>query len=319
MKTLSLILVASLACAPAAVYAEVSVRWLGFAGFTITSRGTASGETTVAVDPFFSRPGLFATVFGDYEPDEGVLEPLLRVGSPAPELKDTAYYLIGHSHHDHLGDAPWLASHTHATILGSKTTASIAQTYKHTSNVVIDPGPVPEKAGAFDILLFHSPHAPLLGDWVIFKGTVDVPRRQPMHVSSFKLGGSRGHLVIERETSVRIAVLASPSCELANVDERFRPVDVLLAPVPRDSDKPYAQCLVRAFRPSLVIPHHFEDLFSSLDSGNEADPKHDERLGEFQRDLAQAAEATGSSPVEMRRLVLYGCLVVPTRAECLDQ
>ncbi len=63
MKSLWVALVLVLGASTAG--AEVRVRWLGVAGFTLSS-----GETIVAHDPYLSRPGMLRTLFRSYVPDD---------------------------------------------------------------------------------------------------------------------------------------------------------------------------------------------------------------------------------------------------------
>jgi len=77
MKSLMLALLLWLGAAPAS--ADVSVRWLGVAGFTLTS-----GETTIAHDPYLSRPGRLRTFFRSYVSDETVLR-LVKLLAELPD------------------------------------------------------------------------------------------------------------------------------------------------------------------------------------------------------------------------------------------
>ncbi len=116
--------VASASLAGAAEAAGLRVRWLGVAGFSIRD-----GDAVLLHDPYLSRPGLLRVLFTRYQPDAGVLDPLLSDASPVPELAAARWVLIGHSHFDHLGDAPWIAARTGAELAGSETTLQLARAY----------------------------------------------------------------------------------------------------------------------------------------------------------------------------------------------
>ncbi len=305
MRAFGLALTLGLAAGPAA--ADVSVRWLGVAGFTLTS-----GDTTLAEDPFLSRPGIFGTFLRLYVPDEAVLNRFLGPESPAPELARAKLYLIGHSHYDHLGDVPWLAARTQGRVLGSATTSAIARGYGLAPDEAIIAGPgAALEEGAFEVRVFASRHAKVLFGRVPFEGELTEPPETPLHATSFVLGDARGYLVTERATGLRIVLLSSAGCDpeaLAALGKEVAPVDLLLpATAGRDAD--YARLLVEALRPRLVVPHHFDDLFTAIDDPTAGEPQDEADLAAFEQELRAAAAAEGVA-LEIRRPKLFESFVL---------
>jgi L-ascorbate metabolism protein UlaG (beta-lactamase superfamily) len=304
-----LAVLACLAAGPAR--ADVSVRWLGVAGFTLTS-----GDTTLAHDPFLSRPGTLRTLFSSYEPDEAVLAPFLGPESRAPELARAKLYLVGHSHFDHLGDVPWLAARTHGRVLGSATTAAIARGYglAEEATLVASPGAVVEE-GAFEVRVFASRHAKVLLGRVPLEGELTEPPEAPIHAFSFVLGDARGYLVTERTSGVRIALFSSAGCDaaaLAALGRDVAPVDLLLAATGgREPD--YAAHLVEALRPRLVVPHHFDDFTIPLADAAAGAPRDEADLAAFEAELRAAAEKAGVA-LEVRRPQLLASFSVAPAA-----
>jgi L-ascorbate metabolism protein UlaG (beta-lactamase superfamily) len=197
-------LFAALAAAGAA-RADVEVRWLGVAGFTLRA-----GDTVIAHDPYLSRPGRLATLFRSYEPDAAVLDRMLGPASPAPELARTSLYLVGHSHYDHLGDVPALAARTNGRVLGSATTVAIAQGYGLPEERTVFAGPGNQlDEGAFQVRAIASEHAKVLFGRVPLEGEVLAPPEAPLHAFSFKLGGALGYIVTERASGLRVVLLSS--------------------------------------------------------------------------------------------------------------
>jgi L-ascorbate metabolism protein UlaG (beta-lactamase superfamily) len=298
--------VAALLCSfltyAAPVAAEVTVRWLGVAGFTLTS-----GETTIAHDPFLTRPGIVRTVLRLYLPDETVLGRMVGAESPAPELARATLYLVGHSHYDHLGDVPWLAAHTQGRVLGSATTSAIARGYGLAPDeaIVAGPGAAVEE-GPFEVRVFASRHAKVLFGRVPLEGELTEPPEAPIHATSFVLGDARGYLVIERASGARVVLLSSAGCDadaLAALGKEFAPVDLLLAAVGgREAD--YARLLVEALRPRVVVPHHFDDFSIPLSDPAAGDPQDEEDLAAFESELRAAATAEGVA-LEVRRPKLF--------------
>jgi L-ascorbate metabolism protein UlaG (beta-lactamase superfamily) len=297
---LAALLVALLVAAPAA--AEVRVRWLGVAGFTLEAEGT-----TLAHDPFLSRPRALRSLFYRYVPDDAVLGRFVGAESPAPELAHARLYLVGHSHYDHLGDVPWLAARTYGRVVGSATTAAIAQGYGVAPGrtLVKAPGEV-ESEGPFDVRVFASRHAKVLFGRVPLEGELTTPPEAPIHAASFVLGDARGYLVTERTSGLRIALLSSAAVEpeaLAALGREVAPVDLLLpATMGRDAD--YARLLVEALRPRLVVPHHFDDFYTPIEDPTAGAPMDEEDLAAFEAELRAAAAAAGVA-LEVRRPKLF--------------
>ena len=96
---------------PSAARARITLTYQGVAGWQL-----AAGGTTLLVDPYFSRP--------DLESEAPISADLAAVRAHAPA--HAAAILIGHSHADHLLDAPALARLTGAELIGSESTAHYA-------------------------------------------------------------------------------------------------------------------------------------------------------------------------------------------------
>jgi L-ascorbate metabolism protein UlaG (beta-lactamase superfamily) len=289
----------------------VELRWLGVAGFSISADGT-----TLLHDPYLSRPGIWKLLTSKYEPDEAVLAPLFGPGSRAPELAQARAILIGHSHFDHLGDAPWIAQHTGARVLGSQTTVSIAQAYG------VDPANTEKLdegrstfVGPFSVRAIRSRHAEVLFGRVPLEGTYEKPPEAPLHALSFPVGDARLYLVTHDPSGVRILLVSSAAVHAPTL-HTLRPeqlsVDVLLAAT-QGRAPGYARALVSTFRPRIVVPHHFESLFTPLDSPEAAEPSDPEDVAAFEQEVRDAAAAENVA-VEVRRMALFETLALPQRA-----
>ena len=287
--------------------AEVEVRWLGVAGFSVTA-----GDDTLVHDPFFTRPSVWRTVASWYRANPAVIDPLLGPDGPAPELARASSLLIGHSHYDHLGDAPYIAQRTGATIHGSSTTAKIAQGYGVPADrtAVVDPGHVFD-VGAFAVRVVESRHAEIFFGSAPLVGTVDAVPEAPIHALSFKLGDARFYLIEHRPSGLRILTSSSANRHLPAL-EALRAegitVDLLLAAtLGRDAD--YARDLVEAVRPRAIITHHFESFTTPLSSDEADAPSDPEDLDAFEAELRAAAESLGLE-TDVRRLALFESLTL---------
>src|SRR5947207_4894508 len=90
--------------------AALRLSWLGTAGFIVES-----GDTTLLVDPFLTRPPL-TRIARRVVPDD------LAIARHVPKRVDAV--LCGHSHYDHVADAPRIAKLTKAKLVGSASTCA---------------------------------------------------------------------------------------------------------------------------------------------------------------------------------------------------
>ena len=280
----------------------VRVRWLGVAGFSLES-----DDTVLLHDPYLSRPGLWESLFSLYRPDPEVLAPLLAGDGPAPEMARTRAVLIGHSHFDHLGDAPWIAQRTGATVAGSQTTVAISQGYglPEAQTRRVEPGDVWIE-GPFRVRAVESRHAKVLFGRVPLPGEVSEPPDAPIHVLSFPLGDARAYLLTHRETGLNIFILSSAGRHLPALEALRREgveVDLLLAAI-MGRDPEFARDLVVNLRPRIVVPHHFASFFDSIDDPDAARPSDPEDLAAFEAEVRAAAEEADIE-VAIRRLDLF--------------
>ena len=91
---------------------KVIMKWLGTVGWEIRT-----GTTTILIDPFLTREE--KTRDAEWKTNE---EAVLKV------IRDANYIFAGHSHHDHIGDIPFIAKRFGSKIIGSRTTTNLALT-----------------------------------------------------------------------------------------------------------------------------------------------------------------------------------------------
>lgn len=128
----------------------VQVRFLGTAGFVVSGQGT-----TVVLDPYLSRCGPGALLLGRLRVDEALL---------ARELPVADAVLVGHSHFDHVLDAPSLCQRTGATLYGSESTAWVARAAGLDPSLIRVLTPmVPVEHGAARIQALPSRHGRVFG------------------------------------------------------------------------------------------------------------------------------------------------------------
>lgn len=233
---------------------EVSVRWLGTAGFEIRTH-----LGVLLLDPFVTRPGLVRVALGRLTPDTETLERVL------PEADAV---LIGHSHYDHLLDAPSIAVRTEALLAGTETTCRIAKNMEPDVRCRAVRGGERFVVGPFDITAIPSQHgkAPIIG--VPIPGTVvQPPRWESPHLIDMPMGGAMLWVVrTEGLTLVHLSSANLPADRAWLTHAAPEGVDVLLPSIAiRDNTPDFAADIVRLLRPRLVIPHHYDNLLGDLE------------------------------------------------------
>jgi L-ascorbate metabolism protein UlaG (beta-lactamase superfamily) len=148
--------------------AALRVEWLGTAGFVIRTEAT-----TLLIDPFLSRPSLLRTGFMRLSPT-----------APAWLPAQVDAVLCGHSHYDHLLDAPGIAAKTGAKLCGSRTTCAFGRAAGVPEERLVE---VPASGRVFEVgditvRFVPSLHGRLGRTWVPFPGEVPLASSKPGRV-----------------------------------------------------------------------------------------------------------------------------------------
>ncbi|HEX9104952.1 MAG TPA: MBL fold metallo-hydrolase, partial [Polyangia bacterium] len=232
--------------------ASVRVRWLGTAGHVIETP-----TTTLLVDPFLSRPSL-PRLAGPIAPDEAAVRARL------PARVDAV--LCGHSHFDHLLDAPFIARVTGAALAGSDTTCMFARAggVPEAQLVAVPPTGHAFTVGDATIRFVPSLHGRLLFGRVPFPGEVAAPPPLPAKMWHYRMGGAFGILI--EVGGVRI--YHNGSANLVDAELDGARADVLLVGLAgRKGTRDYLRRLCDALAPQLIIPTHHDAFFAPLDDG----------------------------------------------------
>jgi L-ascorbate metabolism protein UlaG (beta-lactamase superfamily) len=255
MRTLTCILSLTLlaACAGKAVPARtmqassrLTLTYLGVAGWQIDD-----GRTTLLFDPYFSRPAL--------ADDAKIVSDEKAVATRVPPHAELV--LVGHSHVDHLLDAPSVARLTGAQIMGTESTAHYAHAAGTPADKVITvKGGEDFEFGAFSVRVIPSLHS-ALGDKHVFGASQTIPAevKLPMAFVDFKKteGGTLAYLA-------RLGGHEVLFLDTANFIERelegLRPDVVIVATGLRAEIHDYTCRLMRALgKPPLVFANHFDE------------------------------------------------------------
>lgn len=244
----------------------LTLTYLGVAGWQLTD-----GQRVVLVDPYFTRP--------TFAPGTAVASDPAAVAARAPTRADLI--VVGHSHVDHVLDAPAVAKRTGAAVMGTLSTSNYARASGLPPEQI-----VPVKGGedyafaGFSVRVLPGLHSALdeKHSFSPFTGIAS-DKVLPATMDEFGEGGTLNYLV--RFGGRQILVIGS-----ANYVERelegLRPDIAIVAVGLRHELHDYSCRLMRALgAPPLVLPNHFDSWTKPVETP----------LSEgAQRDLAAFAE-----------------------------
>jgi L-ascorbate metabolism protein UlaG (beta-lactamase superfamily) len=221
---------------------SVRFTFLGTAGFVVHH-----ATRTFVLDPYLSRAGLWRTAYGRLPVDH---EAVRRFVPHADEV------LVGHSHYDHALDAPAVATHTGARLLGSADTRHIAAAAGFDLQRYVTVSPREAVAcGACTATAWPSRHGKALLGRVPLPGRLTAPPPWPPRIFDLPHGDVfHWHLDVGG-----LRVLHVDSADY--FDDQLAPADVLLlCAVGRQYRQDYTRTIVERVRPRVVIPCHWDDF-----------------------------------------------------------
>ena len=242
----------------------VILKWLGTVGWEIRTE-----TTTILIDPFLTRKQRIRTA--EWKTDE---EAVLKV------IKGADYIFAGHSHHDHIGDVPFIAKRFCSRIIGSRTTTNLALTAGvDKSQVVTIRGGEKLDFKEFSVQVIESEHG-------IRRGRTRPPRLSeivepfdgPIMGSDFVVGGSfLYHFTFGRN---RVLHQSTPNF-LEKTLTGLHPDIALLAVGHRGYN---LERVLKKLKPKVVIIQHFDQWRTSFSEG--IPDRRRRRAQRFARDIA---------------------------------
>lgn len=245
MRPLLLLLLALLACrgdqAPRPADGErapIALTYFGVAGWQLDA-----GATTILVDPYFSRPDLDAPA----SPDPAA------IAAHAPARADLV--LVGHSHIDHVLDAPAVALATGARLIGSVSTARLGRASGlPAARVQAIRGREVIAGDGWSVQVVPSLHSKIDD---MLGGELPESPRLPMRWDGYPEGGTFAYLV--SVAGRRVLFLGTANFIEAELTG-LRPDIAVIATGLRERVDDYTCRLMRALgRPPLVYANHFDD------------------------------------------------------------
>lgn len=241
----------------------LSLTHFGAAGWSITD-----GRTTVLLDPYLSRIRFKGRKYGPHDATEVPGDtrtvvnmneaPTVDARTVDARVPHASYILLSHSHFNHCMDVPYIANKTGATVIGTESTANVAQNggVKEEQTIVVKGG----EDLAFEELslkVIPSLHSPLSCKLYRDFGTVPL-QSAPLSLDEYVEGGTLAYLL--RFAGREILLFGSMNF-IEKELEGLRPDIALVASAPPRLDiHDYTGRLLRAIgEPQLVIATHWDD------------------------------------------------------------
>lgn len=252
------------------------IRWLGTAGYVIRTE-----KTTVLIDPFVSRHSLLDVALLPLDVRD------VAIDRHIPDHVDAI--LCGHSHYDHILDAPRIAKKTGALLVGSSSTCAWGRREGIPDDklVAVPPEGRTLTVGDIDVRFVHSLHGKVkIGPFKVpqVPGEVVVAPARTPRAFHYKMGGAYGiHL-----TCAGTRIYHNGSADLVDTELANLSADVLLCGLAgRRATRDYTRRLVERLSPKLVLPSHHDAFFAPLERGCFLLPGID--LPGFEREVKDAS------------------------------
>jgi L-ascorbate metabolism protein UlaG (beta-lactamase superfamily) len=217
---------------------SILYRWLGVAGIELTVEGQ-----TLVIDPFLTRPPVWRIWFGRVEPNRELA---------AEKIKHCDHILVTHAHFDHVMDVPEVVRTTGALALGSANTCQLLAACGVPEEQIreVGAGDVVE-LGSFRVDVLPAEHMGIPG---FMPGPLSPHLQPPLRLRDYRMDGCYSFLIeVEGHRLLDWCGVRSGPAPRAEV--------LFVRPGER---RAYYEALLRAVRPQVVIPVHWDDLFRPL-------------------------------------------------------
>lgn len=227
----------------------IELTYLGTAGFVIES-----SDRALVLDPFVTRSNLWHTVTRPLVPDPELIRRVI------PRADDV---VIGHSHFDHILDAPDLCRQTGARLIGSPDTMMVGRAVGlPEAQMVATKGREDIASGSWTVRGFPSRHGKVFGR-IPLPGNITVPPPWPARMRDLPHGLVLNWLVDTGGLRIMHVDSADYICE----ELRGLKVDVVcLCAVGRQYRPNYVKEIVELLEPRWIVPCHWDTMMTPIDA-----------------------------------------------------
>ena len=241
--------------------AGLELEWLGTAGFRFAYRGTQ-----VVIDPYLTRCPVSDLIL------RRAVTP--RRGQIARHLAGKVdAILMGHTHFDHAIDVPTIAAEHGCNVYGSRSMLNLMSMYDLADQAIeVEPYATYE-VGPFAITFVPSAHSKLiLGLAVPYRGDISGADPHDLTPTAYCVGQVYAiHIEV-----AGVSFYHQGSAEVIEDNLRHHGVDYFLACVSgRGFSTDYFARVLPRLEPRVIIPHHYDDFFRTLDEPMRFSPNID--------------------------------------------
>lgn len=275
-------------------HSQVTLKWLGTAGWEISD-----GNIVILLDPYVSRilgpqpPGrpAYKQQPGDTRPlygwDDAPALDARAVDSLVPKAN---FILVSHTHYDHVLDVPHIALNTHATVIGTQSTANVLRAFGVPEGQLISVrGGEDYQFDSFSLKVIPSLHSPLDHKHYFSSSVAAEGMKAPLTLRQMHPeGGTLAFLI--RFHGHQILAFGGMNYIEREI-EGLQP-DVVLVGAAASRSEIYDYCgrLMRALRfPPLVIPTHWDNLAAPFNASQQDDV---DALKSFVQEIKAASPKT---------------------------
>lgn len=229
---------------------QVELTYLGTAGFVLKD-----GFRTVVLDPYVSRAPLTTLLAKPLVSDAALVNRIL------PHANDV---LIGHSHYDHILDAPELCRQTGARLIGSRATMMVGRAAGLPEHQLVETeGREDIACGHWTVRGFPSRHGKVVLGRVAFPGDIKRPPKWPPRMHELKHGLVLNWLV----DTGGFRVMHIDSADFIADELGGHHADVLcLCAVGRKYRPNYVKEAISLVKPRWVVPCHWDTMLTPIDA-----------------------------------------------------
>lgn len=268
---------------------RLRMTYLGTAGFILDD-----GARTVVLDPFVTRPGLVRALTAPLAPDKQA------VRRHIPHADDV---LVGHSHYDHILDAPDLCLQTGARLIGSRATMMVGRAAGVPEAQLLETaGNEDIASGDWTLRGLPSLHGKAIGGRVPLPGDITEPPQWPARITVLR----HGHVLNWWVDTGSLTVVHIDSADFIREElEGLRADVVCLCAIGRKYRPNYVKEVVELLQPRWIVPCHWDTMITPVTAEPNMIPGVD--LPGFMQEIRDAGVQPLLTPI-------LGSLQFPARA-----